>query len=111
VRKNITLCLLAFALVVITRVTASAQEYTSRNLGTLEGQFHESSEEQEVDESEKPAVQKPDSVFISKQSSSKAKSNSDPSKPATKKNDEDAVSFNFLYYIIQRFKSTDIIED
>ncbi len=34
----------------------------------------------------------------------------DPSKSAASKNEEDALSFNFLYYIIQKFKISDIVD-
>lgn len=32
-------------------------------------------------------------------------------KSSAKKNDEDALSFNFLYYLIQKFKVSDLIEN
>lgn len=34
----------------------------------------------------------------------------DPKNPANKPAEEDALSFNFLYYIIQKFKISDIVE-
>jgi hypothetical protein len=83
---------------------ALAQEGESHNRGTLEGSNHEVTHTEES-----PAkIVKPDSaaviqpkilVFKPKQTE----------KTAEKKTDES--SFNFLYYIIQRFKSSDIIED
>lgn len=35
---------------------------------------------------------------------------SDSSKAPTAKSEEDALSFNFLYYLIQKFKISDIVE-
>jgi hypothetical protein len=117
VRKTIALCVIATALVLVARVSTFAQELTSRHYGTLEGQHTERSEnvrlpenQEETVEAERPTVQK-DSAYVSRPSSTKARTSPEAVKPSGKKNDEDAVSFNFLYYIIQRFKSSDIIED
>ena len=38
------------------------------------------------------------------------KSKSDQAKPSSSK-EEDALSFNFLYYIIQKFKISDLVDD
>jgi len=35
---------------------------------------------------------------------------SEPQKPTPAKTEEDALSFNFLYYIIQKFKTSDIVD-
>ena len=43
--------------------------------------------------------------------SSSAKSKTDTAKPATEKSEEDPMSFNFLYFIIQKFKISDIVDD
>lgn len=44
-------------------------------------------------------------------SPSKSKTKNSDSKPtATGKAEEDALSFNFLYYIIQKFKISDIVD-
>lgn len=42
-------------------------------------------------------------------SKTKAKT-SESNKTAASKNEEDALSFNFLYYIIQKFKISDIVD-
>lgn len=42
--------------------------------------------------------------------SAKSKSAEGAKNPATKPEEEDALSFNFLYYIIQKFKISDIVE-
>jgi hypothetical protein len=42
--------------------------------------------------------------------SAKSKSVEGLKNPATKPEEEDALSFNFLYYIIQKFKISDIVE-
>ncbi len=40
------------------------------------------------------------------------KSKSDgPTKPSSEKTEEDPLSFNFLYFIIQKFKISDIVDD
>jgi len=48
--------------------------------------------------------------FISTPKSSKPKSVGEGSKGAITKPEDDALSFNFLYYIIQKFKISDIVE-
>jgi len=50
---------------------------------------------------------KKDSLQIKNSSSLKGKSDQ---KPSSSKND-DALSFNFLYYIIQKFKISDLIDN
>lgn len=87
-----------------------AQESTSRQYGTLEG-HNDTRDDEVVSESEhtglKPVVVKQDSVH-SKTASKKVVSEQQKNSP---KKGEDEAPFNFLYYIIQRFKTSDIIED
>lgn len=45
-----------------------------------------------------------DSVIVSAPKSKTSK------KPATDKKEDDALSFNFLYYIIQKYKISDIVD-
>ncbi len=52
---------------------------------------------------------KKDSVQI-KIAQPATKSKSDLAKPSSSKED-DALSFNFLYYIIQKFKISDLVDD
>jgi hypothetical protein len=66
---------------------------------------------------EKPLIYEPESKSIAKDQptnssiSTKAKSkNPEPTKAVGTKPEEDALSFNFLYYIIQKFKISDIVE-
>ncbi len=40
-----------------------------------------------------------------------SKAKTDATKPATEKSEEDPMSFNFLYFIIQKFKISDIVDD
>lgn len=42
--------------------------------------------------------------------STKSKSGEGSKNPSMKPEEEDALSFNFLYYIIQKFKISDIVE-
>jgi hypothetical protein len=49
-------------------------------------------------------------VLISTSKTSKSKSGEGSKNPALKPEEEDALSFNFLYYIIQKFKISDIVE-
>lgn len=51
----------------------------------------------------------PKGEITSTSKSGKAKSGESSKNPATKPED-DALSFNFLYYIIQKFKISDIVE-
>lgn len=52
-----------------------------------------------------------DSIASRTYSTTTPKKSSEASKSAAKpKNDEDPLSFNFLYYIIQKFKVSDIID-
>jgi len=48
--------------------------------------------------------------FISSPKSSKPKAAGDGSKGGVTKPEDDALSFNFLYFIIQKFKISDIVE-
>lgn len=88
-----------------------AQEANTRQYGTLEGQsdnrYYETNSESESLTS-KPATAKQDSIGIR---SAVKKTTPELIKQTAKKADEDAIPFNFLYYIIQRFKASDIIED
>jgi len=47
---------------------------------------------------------------INKESASPGKSAKPKSEKATAEKQEDALSFNFLYYIIQKFKYSDIVD-
>jgi hypothetical protein len=44
------------------------------------------------------------------QKSAKSKTGDGSKNPAARPEEEDALSFNFLYYIIQKFKISDIVE-
>ena len=58
-------------------------------------------------EGQKPSASQPiqkEAVIVNKS----AKSKSDKAQPD--KEEEDALSFNFLYYIIQKFKISDIVD-
>jgi flagellar motor protein MotB len=69
---------------------------------------------------DKPLIYEPEGKSTQKEqtvntttttSSSKPKAKTaEPSKTAASKNEEDALSFNFLYYIIQKFKVSDIVD-
>ena len=85
-----------------------AQESNSRQYGTLEGQSENRHYESnaEGDPNTFKAALKSDSTFVK---APLKKINTDGQK-AGKKPEDDAVPFNFLYYIIQRFKTSDIIE-
>jgi len=48
--------------------------------------------------------------FISSPKSNRSKAVGEGSKGAVTKPEDDALSFNFLYYIIQKFKISDIVE-
>ncbi len=89
-----------------------AQESNPRQYGTLEGQHENSDFEPASSEGEanslKPVLTKQDSLFAK---SAQKKANAELQKPVPKKASEDEAPFNFLYYIIQRFKTSDIIED
>lgn len=49
-------------------------------------------------------------LLNSSQKTAKSKSVEGSKNPAVKPEEEDALSFNFLYYIIQKFKISDIVE-
>lgn len=108
--KIVASFLLTFALSVAMPKLVAAQETNSRQYGTLEG--HTDNRDYEVvSESEhnglKPVMVKQDSM-VNKAGSKKAISEQQKNSP---KKGEDEAPFNFLYYIIQRFKTSDIIED
>lgn len=85
-----------------------AQESSSRQYGTLEGQsenrYYESNAE--GDPNTLKSVLKSDSASMRLPLK---KLNAEAQKTG-KKPEDDTVPFNFLYYIIQRFKTSDIIE-
>lgn len=91
-------------------VLVNAQESNSKQYGTLEGQnenrYYESNAE--GDPNTFRSVIKSDSASRSLQIKKIVAENQ---KQASKKAEDDAIPFNFLYYIIQRFKTSDIIED
>lgn len=86
----------------------SAQESNTRQYGTLEGQsenrYYESNAE--GDPNAIKTALKSDSLAIK----TPLKKITADSQKAGKKPEDDTVPFNFLYYIIQRFKTSDIIE-
>ncbi len=57
----------------------------------------------------KPSVQREQPVINQAPSKTKGK-NSEPTKSTNSKTEENALSFNFLYYIIQKFKISDIVD-
>lgn len=61
-------------------------------------------------EPEGKSTQKEQTVNTTPTSSVKPKGKSTEPAKAAAKNEEDALSFNFLYYIIQKFKISDIID-
>lgn len=60
-------------------------------------------------EPEGKSTQKEQTVNTTTTSSKPKAKTSEPAKAASK-NEEDALSFNFLYYIIQKFKISDIVD-
>lgn len=102
--------LLTFALSVAMPKLVAAQESSSRQYGTLEGQ-HENQGDEVIADTEhtglKPVMVKPDTLF----NRSVAKKAAVEQQKTSPKKGEDEAPFNFLYYIIQRFKASDIIED
>lgn len=101
--------LLTLVLLVGAQILVYAQESNSRQYGTLEGQnenrYYESNAE--GDPHAIRTTLKSDSASVK---ASLKKMNLDNQKQAGKKPEDEAVPFNFLYYIIQRFKTSDIIE-
>jgi hypothetical protein len=101
--------LLMLVLLVGAPVLVHAQESNSRQYGTLEGQnenrYYESNAE--GDPNTFRAALKADSTARHQLK----KVTVDNHKQASKKTEDDAIPFNFLYYIIQRFKTSDLIED
>lgn len=108
--KIVASFLLTSALLVAMPKLVVAQESSFRQYGTLEG-HNDNRDDELVSESEhsglKPVILKQDSLF-NKAGSKKAISEQQKNSP---KKGEDEAPFNFLYYIIQRFKTSDIIED
>jgi hypothetical protein len=100
--------LVSIAVLAGTSVAVQAQESNTKHYGTLEG--HAETPVDEVGSETEPAAvkTKQDSIAIR----SVKKATSEIQKPSPKKaSAEDEAPFNFLYYIIQRFKTSDIIED
>jgi hypothetical protein len=108
-----TTTMLTFALICGASSLLLAQDSNTSQYGngTLESQ-NDQQEEADLDVAigfAKPTGSKADSISF-KLSSIKTKPAAEIQK-SVKVADEDVLSFNFLYYIIQRFKSSDIIED
>ncbi len=99
----------AFALLCGVPSFVFAQESNSQEDSTTEAQndrYQEQDADMELTPS-KPTAAKPDSISAKpfpKKAATEAQK-------AAKKADEDVVSFNFLYYVIQRFKLSDIVKD
>jgi hypothetical protein len=106
--RTLLASLLTLVLLVGAQVLVYAQESNTRQYGTLEGQsenrYYESNAE--GDPNTFKAALKSDSASIKPP----LKKIAADSQKASKKPEDDAVPFNFLYYIIQRFKTSDIIE-
>lgn len=64
----------------------------------------------EVDQSSKPAKAMPSNGKDSNTNSTKSKTEANKT-AAKEKAEEDPLNFNFLYFIIQRFKISDIVDD
>jgi len=63
-------------------------------------------------ESDSKQSKMPSSSLKDNNSANQAKPKAEVNKSQAKdKNEEDALNFNFLYYIIQRFKISDIVDD
>ena len=117
-KRNFT-HLLGFAIVLLALVsfTANAQEGSSPNDGIPSNEIPDMSFRPELQE-ERPLLYEPTpngekatnskEHLIAAPKSGKSKS-AEGKNPATKPED-DALSFNFLYYIIQKFKISDIVE-
>lgn len=91
--------------------TLFAQETTSQHEFPSENTASRTEEEAEIDTeaaTSKTTTTKAETELT--KSLQKPKPVVDNQKIA-KKVEDDVVSFNFLYYVIQRFKSSDIIED
>ncbi|NOS92718.1 MAG: hypothetical protein HOP30_12405 [Cyclobacteriaceae bacterium] len=54
--------------------------------------------------------QKPHGVVVTREQAVAKPSKAKAEKPADKEEEEDALSFNFLYYIISKFKYSDIVD-
>jgi hypothetical protein len=109
-KKSFATFVFAFALLSGASSLVIAQESNSHEDSPLETQ-NDNYEEPDTDTElhpSKPVPVKPDSAAT--KPLPKIKPASEAQKP-TKKGDEDAVSFNFLYYVIQRFKLSDIVKD
>lgn len=108
------LALVTFVLTVSTVNSASAQD------GAPVNEYPELSPLQDptvkedkplLYEPEGKSAQKEQTVNTTPTTSAKQKTKTaEPSKTAASKSEEDALSFNFLYYIIQKFKISDIVD-
>jgi hypothetical protein len=107
------LALITFVLTVSTVSSASAQDGAPLN------EYPELSPLQDPTlKEDKPLLYEPEGKPLQKEQtvntatpSSKPKTKTaEPAKAAPSKNEEDALSFNFLYYIIQKFKISDIVD-
>jgi flagellar motor protein MotB len=61
-------------------------------------------------EPEGKSTQKEQTVNTTTSSSKPKAKTAEQTKTTASKNEEDALSFNFLYYIIQKFKASDIVD-
>jgi len=118
-KRNFT-HLLGFAIVLLTLVTltANAQEGSIPNDGIPSNEIPDINFKPELQE-ERPLLYEPSTntektanrqeQLIASPRSGKSKAAEGSKNPAAKPED-DALSFNFLYYIIQKFKISDIVE-
>ena len=112
--------LLGFAIVLLALITftANAQEGSHPNDGIPSNEIPDISFKPELQE-ERPLLYEPATSvektanskeqLMASPKSGKSKSTDGSKNPAAKPED-DALSFNFLYYIIQKFKISDIVE-
>lgn len=104
---------LTITLLLLVIINANAQE------GIPNNEIPDIIYNQELLQEEKPLLYEPSSPdknaqgkeqTISTSKSSKPKTGEGSKNPTMKPEEEDALSFNFLYYIIQKFKISDIVE-
>jgi len=109
------LVLFTVVLTVSTVSNSSAQEGGPNNdFPELSSPFQESNLREDKillyePEGERLQREQPVNTQASSPGKLKAKT-SEPQKPTPAKTEEDALSFNFLYYIIQKFKTSDIVD-
>lgn len=109
------LALLTVALTVSAVSTASAQEgYPNNDFPELSPPYQEANSREDktlLYEPEGGKLQREQPTNIQTQNSTKPKAKTiEPQKPTAAKTEEDALSFNFIYYIIQKFKTSDIVD-